>query len=105
MIEDLAKITTIPVQTLQRLLMNAVYCICHSVLENFNNKEAASQVDIGFGKLSVLVEDNKIQYKFIPSQKFNQTMIETINSNTSPLIKYAEDILNSKLINTYKELM
>lgn len=105
MIEDLARITTIPVFTLKKLFNNLGYCICHKVLENYLEKNVDTCVNIGIGKLSISILDNSILYKFIPSQKFEQNLVDTIKNKESPLVNHAEDILIDKITNTYKELL
>jgi len=55
MINDLAKITTIPVFTLKKLCTNLILCICHRVLENYLNKETETSADIGIGKLNISI--------------------------------------------------
>ena len=105
MIDDLAKITTIPVFTLKKLCTNMILCICHKVLENYQNKETDTSADIGIGKLNISIQDNEVLYKFVPSYKFEQLLIETLKTKQSPLITKAEEILVTKVTNTYKELM
>ena len=105
MIDDLAKITTIPVYTIKKLFNNLIICICHKVLENYLDKITDTCVDLGFGKLCLSIEEDEIIYKFIPSQKFESTLIDTLKTKQSPLITKAEKILTNKIINTYKELL
>lgn len=105
MINDLAKITTIPIFTLKKLCINIVLCICHNVLEHYLNKEVDTTADIGIGKLNISIQENEILYKFIPSHKFEQLLLETIRTKQSPLITKAEQVLVTKVTNTYKELM
>ena len=105
MINDLAKITTIPVFSLKKLCTNMILCICHRVLENYLNKETETTADIGIGRLNISIQEDEILYKFIPSYKFEQSLIETIDTKKSPLITKAEEILVTKVTNTYKELM
>lgn len=105
MIEDLARITTIPVFTLKKLFNNLCFCICHKVLENYLEKNLDTCVNIGIGKLSISIIDGQILYKFIPSQKFEQILIDTIKNKQSPLVNKTEDILIDKIITTYKELL
>ena len=102
--EQISKITTIPVLTLKKLFSNIQKYICHVVLENFLNKQTESAVDIGFGKLCILVEDDSVFFKFFPSQKFENQIINTIQTKESPLVTEAEDILVQKIVNTYKDL-
>lgn len=105
MLEDLARITTIPVFTLKKLFNNLCLCICHKVLENYFEKNLDTCVNIGIGKLSISLDNNSIFYKFIPSQKFEQSLIDTIQNKESPLVNHAEDILIDKITTTYKELL
>lgn len=104
MFEQISKITTIPVLTLKKLFNNIECYICHRVLENFLDHEAESSIDIGFGKLYILIEDNNVFYKFIPSHKFEENLLHTITYKSSPLIEKADDLLVQKIKNTYKDL-
>lgn len=66
--------------------------------------EAESSIDIGFGKLCILIEDDDVFYKFIPSRKFEENLAHTITHKSSPLIEKADDLLVQKIKNTYKDL-
>lgn len=66
--------------------------------------ETESSIDIGFGKLCILIEDNNVFYKFIPSHKFEEKLLHTITYKSSPLIEKADDLLVQKIKNTYKDL-
>ena len=105
MLQDLAQITTIPVFSIKKIFNNLTLCIVHKVLENYLTHTTETCVDIGIGKLSIQLIDNIVKYKFIPSQKFENLLVEAIHSKQSPLVSKAEDILVDKIQNTYKELM
>ena len=104
-IEDLSTITSLPISLLKSLCNKVIYCVCHKVHESIIKHENIILVDIGFGKLYILLEDSSIQYKFIPSKFFEDNLIWTIKNNESPLTKLAEENLEEKIKDTYKELL
>ena len=105
MIDDLASLMSMPVITLKRIFNNFMCCICHCALEQFLKKNNKSIIDIGIGNLNILITEDEIQYKFIPSSKFESMLVDTIKSKQSPLVDRAEEILTSKVNMTYKELL
>lgn len=48
------------------------------------------------------LKNNEIKYKFIPSQKLEKTIINTVLNEKNSLILNIEDSLISKLTNVYK---
>lgn len=104
-IEDLVTLTNLPISLLKKLVNYTIYCICHNVHENSLKLNNVSEVDIGIGKLYILLEDETIQYKFIPSKFFEDNLVWTIRNNKSPLTKVAEEKLEEKIKETYKELL
>lgn len=82
-----------------------MFCICHQVLQSFHTKKTETCVDLEFGKLGIIIQNDCIQYKFIPSQYFEQILINTINSKKSPLISEVENTITSRIGQAYKELL
>lgn len=104
-IEDLVTLTNLPISLLKKLVNYAIYCICHKVYENMLKVNNITEVDIGIGKLYILLEEDSIQYKFIPSKFFEDNLLWTMKNNSSPLTKIAEEKLEEKIKETYKELL
>lgn len=105
LIEDIAKITTIPVTSLQKLANKANFCICNCVEETKLNSKSLTEINIGIGILSVNVVDNNIEYRFTPNKKFEESIRTTLIEGKNPLIELADDTLVSKLLHTYKDIL
>lgn len=104
-IDDLKNLTTIDKSTLDRLMNLFNADICHCVCENMLNGETITQMNIGFGTLSIKLEDDEIYYKFIPSTQLEKQVITTIKTKSSPLIEKSEAALVNKIKDVYKELI
>lgn len=105
LIVDLSNITTIQKASLERLRDLSVDCIGHSVYESLSNNENVSEINIGYGSLIVMVEDNSILYKFIPNSKLENTLKNVVQNNESPLTKRVEKTIIDKIEKTYKDLL
>lgn len=104
-VSDVSQLTTIPYQTLEKLIDTFEMCICHSVLETSLEHENICVCDIGLGTLSLCLDKNSISYKFIPSSNFEKKLINTFKHKTSPLIDIVETTLKDRIVNTYKDLI
>lgn len=104
-IKDVSKITNIPYKYLDRLVLNLDRCISHSVLENYHDRNCITECNIGVGTLVIGIVEDEIQYKFIPSHSFEKMLLQTIETKQSPLIDAAEELLDSKIKQVYKELL
>lgn len=101
-IKDLSDVTNIPYYTLQKLFDRLSWIVCDNILEQ-QDKEFAS-VDIGIGRVDVFVADNEVKYRFIPSNKLQERIVESLSQNISPVQTCAEASLVKKIMNTYKDL-
>lgn len=104
-LKDISIITNVPYKTLERLSDLAEKCVAHDVLESYLGKNTSCSLDIGIGTIYLLIEEDGIEYKFIPSPSLEKKIVLSIESNTSPLITDAEKLLNEKIKQVYKELM
>lgn len=104
-IKDVSKITNIPYKYLDRLMLNLERCVCHSTLENYNDKNCITECNIGIGTIVIGISEDEIQYKFIPSHSFETMLVNTIENKQSPLINAAEELLDTKIKQVYKELL
>lgn len=103
-LQDLSDITTVPKAQLQTLFDKIILFCCHDVVEQLKEGNTKTELDLYFGKLYVLVEDETVKYKFIPSKKFERQMSESAITLNSPLTKTIETLLSERLTNTYKDL-
>ncbi len=104
-IEDISTLTTIKSDYLNSLVKKSEWCICSYVEETLLKKENITKIDIGIGYLSILIEDNTIKYKFIPSEKLEDAIRKTIIDDKNPLKLKLEKVLVDKITNVYKELL
>ena len=104
-IEDISKLTTIPVDTLDKLVEKANWCICDCVKQDLLDNQKISELDIGIGKLFIKNEDELLKYKFVPSDVLVQSLIDTCINKENPLELTLEKKLVNKILNTYKDII
>ena len=105
LISDISLLTSVPYKTLKNLCDKGNECICHSILENVRDSNVETIVDVGIGQLTIIVDNEEIHYKFRPSAKLEEMLINTISSNDDPLVTHIEQSLISRILNTYKDLV
>ena len=104
-LQDISQITTIPLASLNRLSEKIGWCICNCVEESRLKGQDTTEVTFGFGALVISVENNEINYKFVPSKKFEKGLVETIVNKKNPLTVKLEDTFVNRIIKTYKDMM
>lgn len=105
LINDLATITTIPVNSLQKLKEKEIYIICNDVEESTLQNDNITEINIGIGNLIIEVKDNFINYKFVPSSKLEKNLISTIVNKKNPLTNIFEETLVNRIVKTYKDIL
>ena len=60
-------------------------------------------INIGIGTLSILVDNDVIQYRFVPSNSLESNIKKTVVEGKNPLVEKAEKLLAKKIIDTYKD--
>ena len=75
--------------------------ICHTVYESLLSRESVSEIDIGYGKLYIMLENERIKYKFIPSEKLEERVHTTVKTKTSPVATKLEKNLKKKIESVY----
>ena len=104
-VNDLAAITTIPMNSLQKLKEKEVYLICNAAEESALQGKSITEVNIGIGNLIILIEGGYITYKFTPSSKLEKSLVSTITNKKNPLTNELEEALASRVIKTYKDML
>ena len=104
-LQDISKITTIPLASLQRLFDKITWCICNCVEESFLGGETFTEVNFGFGSLIISVENNQINYQFLQTRKFENALIHTIVDKKNPLTVELEDTFVNRITKTYKDMI
>jgi hypothetical protein len=103
-LKDISVLTTIPYFSLQNLFRTLEDVISYDVKESLLDKENICEIDIGIGTLNILVTEDEIKYKFIPSKTLSEAVINSVQHKDSPLVIKAEQSLSRKIMNTYKDL-
>ena len=102
---DLSKITNIPEPLLDKIITKIKAIICEDVLDACLEKSDVIEIDVGFGTLTISIEDNNLKYRFTPSQLFNEDIVSTIVDLKSPIKDRASTTLASKVQEMYEELL
>lgn len=101
---DIANIYSIKFSLLNKLSDLAETCICDYLLEAKLQDNELVEINIGFGKIMILITSNSIEYQFVPGTRLEKALIKTLTTGKSPLEQELETGLEKKLISTYKEL-
>ena len=100
--EDLSTLTTINESVFTKLVNKIEWCISDGVEKAIKSGENQANIDLDFGVLKIHFDNNEIKYKFVPSQKFEKILTNTIVNERNDLVLNIEESLVSKLTNTYK---
>ena len=103
-LDDICTITTIPTASMNKLFNKIEWCICNSVEESKLSGDNITELDIGIGTLIISIIDNSIQYKFIPSNKLEKGLIDTVIYGKNPLVVNLEDTFANRIVKTFKDM-
>ena len=104
-IKDVSVLSGVPDKTIMKLVSKVVYCINDAVSESALVESKEIDLNIGIGTLSIGVFDDKVMYKFVPSQELEKSVKESILSGRNLLEDALDASLVDKLTNTYKDLI
>lgn len=105
LIEDVSTLTTINKRNLNKLIEVASYCINETIEEDLLDGSNVSDIDIGIGELHIQYVDNELKFKFIPSAKLREEIIDTIKGKHNNLELVLDKNLVDKITNIYKEII
>lgn len=105
LVDDVARLTDVSTKTLNKFVPVCNYCIGHAVYESMCSKEDVTCLDLGVGELHIKLANNCIHYRFVPSKELEKTLINTVTTNTSPLVVTLDKNLQEKIDRAYKELL
>lgn len=105
LLEDVSILTTIPENTLRRLARKEMYCICNDLSEALLKGEKEVVLDLGFGTLTINVDNEDIKYRFQPNMVLDRSIKKVCTDKTNPLVELVEETLASRITNTYKDLL
>ena len=104
-IDNVSTLTTINKRNLNKLIDIAIYSINDSIEESLLSQETTADLDIGIGELYIQFIENELKFKFIPSAKLRESIIDTIKNNHSSLEYVLENNLVDKITHIYKEII
>lgn len=102
---DLSTLTTIPMESLNKLSTKAIYCINDAVEELLLSDESILKLDIGIGILNISINNNELDYYFEPCDKLNNSIIGTIKNKSNTLTNKLDATLVDKVLHAYKDLL
>ena len=105
LVSDISLITTVPYKTLMKLCDKGTECICHSVIESIHEGCVETDIDISIGNIKIIVNNDEVHYRFIPSSKLESMLVDALTNDEDPLIRHIESGLADRIINTYKDLI
>lgn len=101
---SLSTLTTVNELAINRLFDKITWIISDAVEQAELSGEDNIELDLGFGIIKILLNDDSIKYKFIPSKLTETTIVDTIVNGKNQLTLEIEKNLVSKLSNLYKEM-
>lgn len=104
LLSDISTIYSIRTSIFNKLVELAEACICDYLIEARLADDDLLEINIGIGKILILVLEDSLEYQFIPSSKLEQLTRNSMTKLKSPLVEISEKGLEEKLISTYKEL-
>ena len=103
LIEDISALTSIPVNTLDKLKKKTIYCICDSIEETKLRGEDTTVIDMGIGILYIKEEGDIVKYRFTPSKTLENSINTTLIEGKNPLVDTIEKSLVKRVTDTYKQ--
>ena len=104
-VELVSKLTTIPEKNLIRLQDIYELVVCDAVEDSLMSGDSYAKINLNFGILDIKFEDNELKFRFRPSAKFEEELIDTIVNKHNSLTHAIESSLVNKITQTYKDLM
>lgn len=103
-LQDLATLTSIPKDKLDKLSQKIEWIIVDALA---NNKLSANQpldIDIGIGTLQLIGTIDRLEYRFIPSTSLEKAIIKYLNTGENTLQLTLEKTLASRILDIYKDV-
>ena len=104
LLADLGLLSGVAVTNLDKLSLLSNDIISHAVFEAKLNDEPVAEIDIGIGILYILISEDELKYKFIPSSTLQFAVKQTLTKNRSRLTDKVDSTLSRRIMNTYKDL-
>lgn len=103
--EDLSKLTTIDILYLNRIFNKIIWCISDYVEMAIEKGEDLVEVNLGFGVITININDDSIKYRFKPSKELDESIINTVIDGKNNFTLTLEKTLVQKITNIYKDFL
>ena len=104
-VEDLNTITSIPQANISKLFQRVEWLICNAIYEAYISGNDLAEINLGFGKISVLITGNELKYRFQPSRKTEAMLREIFERGYDPIAAEAEKAVVGTTLKAYKDLL
>ena len=102
---DLSTIASVDKRVFDKLINNANFCICDYLENAVLNNEHLVDIDIGIGILKITIGDDIVKYNFVPSEKLELEIINTLENGQNSLLSIVDSSMISKLKKLYEGLL
>lgn len=105
--ENISKLSAIPVKSIEQLsrYINSIHS--HDLVTQMMDDKSANifEIQLFEGTLMLQIIDDSIKYKFIPSEEFSKTILDTVLSKKSLLVNELDKKLQRILQKAYKDVL
>ena len=105
LIKDLSVLTATDRRTFDKIVQNAIFCICDYLENAALNNERECSIDIGLGCIKLKIDEDTIRYSFIPSHNLETGIVNTLENQQNLLVSVIDSALINKLNKLYDNLL
>lgn len=102
--EKLSALVSTPVKSFNRIGNCLNYIHTADLFNEMQQGKEIYEIELFEGKLFIKAEDDKVKYKFVPNEEFNELMKKTIIDEKPALETVIVEKLREALEHTYKDL-
>ena len=103
-VNKVSKLSTVNESTLNKLLKLSIFVINDSVIESKMKNEPIVEFELGIGKLILNIDNENVQYKFIPNMSLELAVQEAVVNEKNTLQDLLEKAIIDKVTCAYKDL-
>lgn len=104
LLKDAAVLTTLGPQLMGKISETFEYCISDYVGDARQEDSDLLEIDLGFGKLILLLLEDSIRYKFEPTKSLEKKIVAAYNGEESPIYSHLGKRLLKRLETAYKDI-
>lgn len=104
LLKDLSLLTSVGKCNFEALANKSTSIISHAVAEAAREYNNSALIDIGIGTIEVMILDEGVRYRFIPSEVLHKKVSVAALTKESPLSIEIDEALGRRLSKTHKDL-